>query len=188
MIIDKYPYTNLHELNLDWIIRKIKEIDEYVKNIQADILEAANAYTDEQLATYQSQLDRFEAQLNNAMTSFQATVNDMLTIQDSKIRAFDRKIDDAIIGVNARTDLAIEQNNDYIMDQISQGLIDVRVVNYFTGALVTIQEMFDYLAAFHLDQAISYAELVTAAKTYTELAAYNMTYTQLANSGKTIIV
>lgn len=188
MIIDKYPYTNMHELNLDWIIRKIRELTEYVETIQGNILEQAKAYTDEELAGYQEQLTAYQAQVNNRIARFEDTVNNMLTIQDSKIRAFDRKIDDAIIGVNARTDTAIEQNNEYIMEQISQGIIDVKVVNYFTGALVTIQEMFDYLAHFHLNDAISYAELAAASKTYNELIAYNMTYTTLANSGKTIIV
>lgn len=188
MIIDKYPYTNMHELNLDWIIKKIKELTDYVQNVETNILEKAAEYTDAQLANYQQQLDIYEAQINNRITQFQETVNNVLTIQDSKIAAFDKKIDDAIIGVNARTDLAIEQNNDYIIEQLSQGIIDLKVVNYFTGALITVQDMFDYLAQFHLDNAISYNELIAAAKTYTELAAYNMTYTQLANNGKTIIV
>lgn len=188
MIIDKYPYTNLHELNLDWIIEKIKELTIYVETVEENILAQAKAYTDEELAGYQDQLNSYQAQINNQIAQFQDTVNNLLTIQDSKIQAFDRKIDDAIIGVNARTDLAIEQNNDYLMEQISQGLIDIKVVNYFTGALVSVQEMFDYLAHFHLENAISYAELAAASKTYTEFAAYYMTYTTLANSGKTIIV
>lgn len=184
---NKYPYTNLHELNLDWIIERIKELTETVQSESEAILAAAKEYTDDQLSNYQAQLNAFEAQVNNTVQSFQQTVYNMLTIQDSKIRAFDKKIDDAIIGVNARTDLAIEQNNDYIMEQIAQGIVDIKVVNYFTGALVTVQEMFDYLAHFHLDDAISYSELAAAENTYNQLIAYNMTYTTLANSGKTII-
>ena len=33
----KYPYTNFHELNLDWILNKIKEIEEQIKNIDVDV-------------------------------------------------------------------------------------------------------------------------------------------------------
>lgn len=31
-MIHKYPYTNFHELNLDWIVAKIKEIEQEIKN------------------------------------------------------------------------------------------------------------------------------------------------------------
>lgn len=27
-MIHKYPYTNFHELNLDWIVGKVKELEE----------------------------------------------------------------------------------------------------------------------------------------------------------------
>lgn len=27
-MIHKYPYTNFHELNLDWIVEKVKELEE----------------------------------------------------------------------------------------------------------------------------------------------------------------
>lgn len=185
---NKYPYTNLHELNLDWIISRIKELTETVTTMGEDILSQANEYTDAQLSNYQDQLDGYEAQINNAIEEFKNTVNNVLTVYDARIEAFDTKIDDAIIGVNARTDLAIEQNNEYLMGEIASGLVDIKVVNYFTGATVTIQEMFDYLAAFHLDNAITYTEMAAKNKTYTELIRYNMTYTSLANSGKTIIV
>ena len=33
----KFPYSNFHELNLDWILNKIKEIEEQIKNIDFDV-------------------------------------------------------------------------------------------------------------------------------------------------------
>ena len=47
--------------------------------------------------------------------------------------------------------------------------------------------MFDYLAQFHLQNAISVDTLVERAKTVNSLIAYNMTMTQLATNGATII-
>ncbi len=35
MFWNKYPYTNFHELNLDWILQKIKEIDESLSEFEA---------------------------------------------------------------------------------------------------------------------------------------------------------
>lgn len=33
------PYTNLHELNLDWVIRKLKEVIKEVENLSDDLNE-----------------------------------------------------------------------------------------------------------------------------------------------------
>lgn len=35
MLFDKYPYTDFHELNLDWIIRTIKELDHAIDDFVA---------------------------------------------------------------------------------------------------------------------------------------------------------
>lgn len=32
-MINKYPYTNFHELNLDWIVGKIKEVESVYTDI-----------------------------------------------------------------------------------------------------------------------------------------------------------
>lgn len=32
MIGEQFPYTNFHDLNLDWIIKNIKEQNEYIHN------------------------------------------------------------------------------------------------------------------------------------------------------------
>lgn len=29
-VFNNFPYTNIHELNLDWIIKKVKELDDEV--------------------------------------------------------------------------------------------------------------------------------------------------------------
>lgn len=33
-IFDNFPYTNLQELNLDWILRKIKELEDRVEALE----------------------------------------------------------------------------------------------------------------------------------------------------------
>lgn len=41
MPLEQFPYTNFHELNLDWIIKKIKEainIENEIKNDLPDIV------------------------------------------------------------------------------------------------------------------------------------------------------
>ncbi len=33
MPFENFPYTNFHDLNLNWILGKVKEMSDYVKNI-----------------------------------------------------------------------------------------------------------------------------------------------------------
>ena len=37
-LFEQFPYANFHELNLDWILKKIKELDEKVDSIEDRIL------------------------------------------------------------------------------------------------------------------------------------------------------
>lgn len=197
----KYPYTDIHELNLDWMLAKFKEFEDRLDNVQLTILDQIKEYTDERVAEIQAQVDGLKTDID----SFERAVEDQLSTVDARYNAFvdevraqlqliraeidhfDEVIRSDIAQVNARTDAAIEQNNEYLLDVISKGIINVRVLNYFTGEYVTIQEMFDYLAGFHLNNAITVNQLIQRDKTYTELIAYDMSYTDLAVNGGTII-
>ena len=104
-----------------------------------------------------------------------------------RIEQFEQTVQNEIIAVNALTDLKIEANNEYILDEVAKGVVNVKVLNYFTGEYVTVQTMFDTLAQLHLENPISYSELAAASITYTALTALDMTYTELAIKGKSFI-
>ena len=133
-------------------------------------------YFDEEVAALQEQYDTFTRAVDNSINRL---VN--------RINAFEEDMRAAIIGVNALTDLKIEQNNEYIMEKIAEGVVNVRVINYFTGERVTVQEMFDTLAQLHLENPITYTELANSTISYAALAALNMTYTELAVKGNSFI-
>ena len=37
IIVDNFPYTNFQELNLDWIIEKLKELEERVTALEEEV-------------------------------------------------------------------------------------------------------------------------------------------------------
>lgn len=161
-----------------------------VEDIQAE----ENAYVDQRLAEMQEKLDGFQANVDDAIAEvnkdfddFTDLVNANLTLFQSQINGFETELSNAVIGVNARTDAAIQQNNEYILQVIAEQGTRVYVTNYFTGQRVTAQEMFDYLARFHLGDAIDYNTLRDRNISYDALAALSMTYTQLVTSGGSLI-
>ena len=199
MFTQKYPYTDYHNLNLDWVISKIKEFEERINNIESDILEQANKYTDEQLkltivkleADYNNFINEVNdkiAGLDSSYDKFVKEVSDRIVLINARIDKMQDTVDSVLAQANAYTQQAIINNNDYIVEQTTNALSTVTVVNYFTGQRISIQEMFDYLAHFHLQNAINFVQMNTRELTYAQFNALNMTYTDLALNGGTLYV
>ena len=194
----KYPTTNLHELDLSWIIQKINEfqarLDTFETDLHDRLLEETKEYVNQEVAGIRAYFNELQTIVNTQLAdirsdfnTFTSAVNIMLNLMSRRIDEFEDEINAAIIGVNALTDLKIEQNNEYILEKVAEGLVNVKVLNYFTGEYVTVQEMFNYLSELHLENPITYTELAAANITYDDLTALNMTYTELAVKGKSFI-
>lgn len=201
----KYPVQNGEMINLDWIINKVKELDKSLDELEARVLAAAlkatKEYVDEEMADIRSEFADLSQQvvdlrnyfdeeiqaLQDQYDTFTRAVDNSINRLVNRINAFEEDMRAAIIGVNALTDLKIEQNNEYILEKIAEGVVNVRVINYFTGERVTVQEMFDTLAQLHLENPITYTELANSSISYAALAALNMTYTELAVKGNSFI-
>lgn len=194
--MNKYPYTDFHELNADYLLQRLKEVEEKLDTIKEDI-------ESEVLAWVQTQLEPYERQLNELITEVQnleRSTQEILAQYDTRINNFINQVNAQIVeirtelvnsinAVNALTDLKIEQNNIYLLNEITENVGDLFVVlNPFTGETVTIQDMIDYLSAFHINDAIDYDTMATRALTYTQVDALNITYTDLTLHGNTLYV
>lgn len=191
---DEFPHTRNYDSDLRELIAEVRELIKSVNNISEEILKEAKEYTDEQLAGYQEQVDAIKRELESEMSSLnqafellKTSVNVSIGIINDNIDELRDEMEANIAAVNARTDLAIEQNNEYILSEVGRFLSQIKVLNYFTGEYITIQEMFDYLAQLHATDGITVADLASREKTVNELIALNMTMTQLAMNGKNII-
>ena len=168
------------------IVAKTNELVEQVNNFSDEVLSAAKAYTDgaieESIKQYNQALQQFEADYDQFVDNVTGALSGFQNQMDAN---FARQ-DNEIAGSRAYTDTKIEQNNDWILEQITQQFVGILVLNPFTGERVTIQDMFDYLSALHMTEAAKIEQIGAAANTVNVVVGYNATCTQMVNNGKNI--
>lgn len=169
------------------IAQRVEQVKELVEQYEQNYKDYTDGKIEEIDNKITQQLEQTVNQLRNDYTTFERTVNNNLVLFNNRLNNLNSKIDDSVVGVSDRIDLAIEQNNDYLFSELSKGLLDLKVINFFTGDTVTVQEMFNYLASFHLSEGISYTGLANKAITYDALVALNIDYTRLVTSGGIIL-
>ena len=187
----EYPYTDPNRYNDDWLLNKMKELDNRLDGIVEETLALTKAYVDNRLETYQSQINSIKqdiAELSQRTDKLSAHVANEVLRLESKILDAERKAESLFIIANDRTDLQIQRNNEYIFREIEDNLLaNISVINYFTGERMTVQDMFNYLANLHLQNAITYNGLRDKNLTYTELISKSITYTELVKNGSTLL-
>ena len=193
---NKYPYTDFHELNADFLLQRVKSIEEQIANIKEEIEGEIFIWVQQQLAPYEEQLN----QLIRDVEALQEETEETLEAYDTRINNFITDVNNALAGIRAEliasiqavndlTDIKIEQNNTYLLNEISENVGTLfQVLNPFTGTMMSIQQMIDYLSAFHIVDGIDYDTMNTRALTYTVWNGLAMTYTDLTLHGNTIYV
>ena len=191
---NKYPYTNYHELNLDYIMEQINSFNKRIDGLSDELVKNANIYTDEKFAEIVNEFNDFknyvtvELEKNKSdYDEFSSYVTNRLILTDNKIKELQKNLDSALASANDYTDRAILFNNEYIIDQTTKALSTVTVLNYFTGERVSIQGMFDYLAQFHLQNAITYEQIESRQKTVNFIVGLNKPVTEFVLNGGTLI-
>lgn len=187
MAFEQFPYTNFHDLNLDWILKEVDRVRTAVDTWSTEVLDAAKKYTDENVAAEAERANQANLELKQtvetAIRDFQNVVNGTIAGFQEQLTQQDAEIEANLVAARGYTNAQIAQNNEFLMEEISKGLIDLKVLNLFTGKYVTVQEMFDYLSAFHLTGAISVAQIGNAQRTVNTVVGYNATCTDIVING-----
>ena len=183
----EYPYTDPNRYNADWLLNKMKELEGRLDGILAEALKLTKEYVDTRLSEYQAQIVQIRKEIqavSDRTDELSAEMVQQVMRLEDLISDAEREAESLFIIANNRTDLQIERNNEYIFREIEDNILaNITVINYFTGERVTVQNMFDYLASLHLENAITYNGLRDKNLTYTELIAKRITYTELVKKG-----
>ena len=164
----------------------INEMGKRLDNYGEQVLAASKAYTDGEIEKSVRQYEQALQQLTNDYTQFVDNVTGALQGFQNQMDTNFQRQDNEIASGRAYTDTKIAQNNEWLLEQISQQVISVTVLNPFTGERVSIQDMIDYLSSLHMTEAITVTGIGTANRTVNKVISYNATCTQLVNNGKNI--
>lgn len=161
---------------LSRLSRKVNEVIDRVNNFEDDVYNTTKEYVDSKIATeianLKIELEQFQQNLTEQQSGFENSINGAINNINQRIEEFNRTIAGNYAAMQAYTNNAIERNNEYIFDRIGQDLVDIKVINIFTGEKVTVQEMFNYLANFHLTNAITVSRIGTLQRTVNTVISY----------------
>ena len=187
----EYPYTDPNRYNSDWLLNKMKELEGRLDGIVEEAVRITKIYVDERLAGYQAQITAIKLEIDKLYKQddeISAEIVQQVSRLEGLISDAERKAESLFVISNNRTDLQIQRNNEYIFHEIEDNILaNITVINYFTGENTTVQDMFDYLASLHLQNAITYTELANKNLTYNALIEKNITYTELVRNGATVL-
>ena len=163
----------------------VDKVEEAISNFNDE----SKAYTDEKVAEAFANIQAQSDALRRDYEQFVTLVNSNINLFQSQLDTTSAKLEAEIIGVNARTDVAIEQSEERIIKYIgNQALNNIKVLDPFSGNYVTIQYMIEYLSGLHMTGAATYDEIFSANITYNEMAAKDKTYTEWATNSHEYIV
>ena len=189
--INQFPYSDFHEMNLDWLIKQTKSSMEAIKVLQKQMAEI-EVMTEEQInnmitvAIESNNVDlyhrmellkeqittEYTAFINNQINQLRIYVDNQDTFYDEKAKEY---ADNAVIESKDYTD---QQVLDYTM-----------MINPITGEYQDVRLVVDDIVSyFHTDGALTAGEYDALELTATAYDAYDLTAFDYDFNGKNLLV
>lgn len=163
-LIDQFPYANFHELNLDWLLKTMQQVEKDIKDVNAwkDAIENGYQSINERLTL----LERDQSALRTAFSQFTAAIDkkfddrsNQLNIQFQELRyAIEQEVNALINEVFAQITILrdeinaqLEYNKIWVEARLSQFLANlpdytqIMILNPVKGYLTNVQTAIDDL-------------------------------------------
>lgn len=189
----KYPYTNFHDINLDYILNRIKVIEVKMKEIE-NFKDGWDEKLEELDKQYDNLLDMYYAmQIDNANFKTDITIqfNNLATRLEEDINSLEveleSEIQEYIISSNRRLngfETQLTAMNRRLDEALSNLWMSLKMVNPFTGQEEGVLNVIDYLASLHMADgitALGYDNLELTAQVYDDKELTARDYDTQAN-------
>ena len=175
MAFEKFPYSNFHDLNLDWIIEQVQKW----ANEWDAVKKAYEEFDSDLTAVYDrlNQLDAVDRDLNTRLynlTVHVSTIDTALTQLRSDLQAYEASNDLRVNDIDTRLSEIEETANWYMYSP-------------FTGEFVPLATVIRELASFHLENALTAEEYDTLALDASVYDGKELTAIQYDASGKILL-
>lgn len=157
MALNQIPYTNVHELNLDWVLTKIQEFDNKIRQFQT-VIDEFSQYVDilQELEPRVSTLENEYSQLRSNVTQLQNSLNTL----SNTVNSLDNALDQEKL-TRAAADADLQRQIDAIRDS----LIDIAAL--------------ERRIKIYVDQSIRASDSRTDVKIYRAYQQMNAYYVEL---------
>lgn len=164
---EHWPYTNFHELNLDWIIKEMKLIETEMEDIRSWKEDWEDTLSDlnDKYAEIVHKYDVLEKEFNDLISQVHADFDSLTQniIQrfgllqfnlEADLQAFKNEIQFQVTGLSNQVN-ALDRKVDQALDNLSESLT---MINPFTGTEDPISQIIMQLASFHMQDALTAQE------------------------------
>lgn len=177
-----YPYTDFHELNLDWCVENIRKLLNYFEGL--DEL-ATITYVDTEIAKAKAACEALIADLEERKldkTTFNTFVAEVQQSLNSIVN--DVNVLERATAANAQ---AIIDTYNELKAYIDSQLIELEVINPLTGNTQPIQQVLNYMADLLRADSLTAQEYDAAELTAAAYDALQLTAYMYDNYGKNYI-
>lgn len=189
--INQFPYTDFHELNLDWLIKATKKLETDMASVQATLAEL-EILTEDQInamiaaaiaqnnIVLRAELEALKAQLTNDYKQYcNAQIADLKVYLDNQDVYYDN------LAKNYAAN-ALNQAKQYTDDQV---LNYTMMINPITGEYQDVRIVVnDIISYFHSENALTAAEYDALDLTADGYDNYELTAYDYDFNGKTLLV
>lgn len=191
-LYEHFPYSNFHELNLDWILDQMKILDSKLDELDA-VLAKLDEYTqafNDLTAKYnqlESDFNVFKSDVNTQLADGMQNLNnrfaDLTALLNGQYATFTNNVHMIIDALSAEI-----SNLDSELQEVINGLQNAIILfNPLTGEENTLQQIIYYLASLHMTDALTASEYDALDMTATYYDGKDLTAYQYDSAGKTLL-